>query len=220
MVGRLNWVAQGARPDKFFDVINLSMKLRQATVTDLNQANRTFIKLQEYHSLIRYPVLKGELKLIVFTDAALGNLEDNVSSTCGILVFLCDGLNQACPLSWRANKIRRVVNSTLAAETLALQEGIKEAIYIQTLLKEMLPSRSIPIDAFVDNKSLVDAIRSTKLVDDRRLRIDIGSLKQTLENEIRNIIWIPGDEQLANCLTKKGAKSDALLGVFHSGRLM
>ena len=219
-VGRLNWVAQGTRPDVFFDVIDLSTKLRQATVKDLNRAKKMLIKLLEYDSVVTYPALRDDLRLLVFTDASLGNLSDRVSSTCGILVFLGDSQNNICPLSWRANKIRRVVTSTLAAETLALQEGIKEAIYIQKMLTEILPNLHVPIDAYVDNKSLVDSIMSTKLVDDRMLRLDIGSLKQMMERDIRKIMWIPGERQLADCLTKKGARCDALLGVYHSGKLL
>ena len=60
--------------------------------------------------------------------------------------------------------ISRVVRSSLAAETLALQEGIDEAIYLRHLLSEMMPEQSLPIDVHVDNKGLVDAVRSTKLV--------------------------------------------------------
>ena len=33
---------------------------------------------------------------------------------------------------------------------------------------------SIPKEAFVDNQSVEDALYSTKSVDDKRLRIDIG----------------------------------------------
>ena len=219
IVGRLNWVAQGTRPDMFFDVIDLGMKLKQATVRDLNQAKKAFIKLQERDSVVKYPALQGELRLLVFTDAALGNLSDNVSSTSGVLVFLGDESNRVCPLSWRSNKIRRVANSSLAAETLALHEGVKEGVYIQKLLREMMPGVSFPIDAFVDHKGLVESVASTKLVSDRRLRLDIGALKQMLETEVRNIVWIPGEQQLADCLTKRGAHSGPLLGSFQEGRL-
>ena len=121
------------------------------------------------------------------------------------------------PISWRANKIRRVVSSTLAAEALALQEGIDESIYLQRMLSEM--SLAVPIHVYVDNRGLVDALHSTKLVQDRRLRIVIGALKQTMEREINAVKWCPGEHQLADCLTKKGAKGSQLLHVFQNGLL-
>ena len=43
------------------------------------------------------------------------------------------------PISWRANKIKRVVHSTLAAESLALAEGLEEAVFLKALLSEVIP---------------------------------------------------------------------------------
>ena len=116
--------------------------------------NNIFFRLAETESIVRFAALQGDIWLSVFTDAALGNLSDGVSSTAGTLVFLANGY-AVCPLSWRANKIKRKVTSTLAAEALALQDGLNEALYLQQLLSEMLPAEILPIDIYVDNRSLV-----------------------------------------------------------------
>ena len=73
-----------------------------------------------------------------------------------------------------ANKIKQVVRSTTAAETLSLQEGLEDGIYLCKILEELLGSsvNEIPISAFVDNKNVVEAIDSTKMVDNKRLRIE------------------------------------------------
>ena len=86
-------------------------------------------------------------------------------------------------------------------------------------MAEMHPTRStlFPIDAYVDNRSLVDALHSTKLVDDRLLRITIGALQQNMASEVRSVKWIPGKDQLANCMTKRGVDGTALLLCFQSG---
>ena len=220
LVGRLNWVVQGARPDKSYEVTELSMRFKIAKLTDLKSVKRTLRQLKDNGASMFFPALtQGALSLAVYTDAGHANLSDGVSSTSGVVVFLADQHRKVCPLSWRGNKIRRVVKSSLAAETLALQEGVEEALYLRKLLTEMCPNMVLPIDAYVDNKSLVDALRSTKLVSDRRLRIDIGVLRQTLEQDIRSVEWISGAHQLANCMTKKGACGASLLAVFQSGRL-
>ena len=53
-------------------------------------------------------------------DAGYANLCDSVSLAAGYVIFLVgDGL-ECIPLCWKANKIQRKVNSTLAAEALAL----------------------------------------------------------------------------------------------------
>ena len=40
--------------------------------------------------------------------------------------------------------------------------------------------KTIPIKCFVNNSDLVEAIKSTKLVADKRLRIGIASIKEML----------------------------------------
>ena len=216
IVGRLNWIAQGARPDKSFSVIELSTKFRKPTLRDLNQAVRIMRKVKEVKSAVHFPELGSSQSLKVFTDAAHGNLPDGFSSTMGLVVFLA-GNGRVAPVSWRANKIRRVVKSSLAAEALALQEGVDEAVYIQKMLSEM--GLQVSIHAFVDNRNLVEALHSTKYVDDRRLRIDIGALKQSLEREVTAVHWCPGGHQLADSLTKRGADGMHLLRTFQSGRI-
>ena len=63
----------------------------------------------------------------------------------------------------------------------------------------------------MDNKSLMGALNSTKSVDDRRLRIDISLLKDTLKREeISSVSWVIASSRLANCLTKKGANCEQL----------
>ena len=64
------------------------------------------------------------MKLVVFSDASHANLPDRYSSAGGYIIFLIGNNKRSCPLAWEAKKIRRVVKSTLAAETLALVEAV------------------------------------------------------------------------------------------------
>ena len=138
IVGSMNWIAHGSRPDILFDLIDLSMKFNKAAVEDLCRAMKIVRKLTDVSSKVRYPSLNANFKhwkIVAFTDASLHNLSDKVSSTAGRVVFLKDDMNSCCTLSWKSNKIKRVVRSTLAAEALSLQEGIAESLYLQTLIK-------------------------------------------------------------------------------------
>ena len=103
------------------------------------------------------------------------------------------------------------MKSTLAAEALALLDGASAAVYLSNILQEISGCNSIPIKCFVDNQSLVEALSSYKMVDDRRLRIDISVLKNMLENEeLKEVSWIDTSKQLADCLTKRGASCEKL----------
>ena len=67
---------------------------------------------------------------------------------------------------------------------------------------------------------MTQALYSTKLVDDKRLRLDIAAIKESVDrNEIATVKWIHGDEQLANCLTKRGASSHKLMQILMNGYL-
>ena len=111
--------------------------------------------------------------------------------------------------------MRRVAKSTLAAEALALLDGCEAAIFLKEIWLEMLCLRErnyLPIDCFVDNKSLVDAIHSTNLVSDKYLRINIAAIFEMLQRrDIGSVSWIDSQQQLADCLTKEGKHGLPLL---------
>ena len=63
-----------------------------------------------------------------------------------------------------------------------------------------------------DNKSLYDALLSSKQVGDKILRIDISVIDDLLaRSEIEKVLWVSGANQLADALTKKGVATDKLL---------
>ena len=124
------------------------------------------------------------------------------------------------PLNWQSKCIRRIVRSSLAAETLALSDALDDAIYLRKLFSEIMfnDNYDIPIEIIIDNKSLYDALFSKKNVIEKCLRIDIAFIKENLEKKIiTKIHHVPTGEQLANVLTKKGASQKELSKVFQSG---
>lgn len=225
MVGKLNWIVQGSRPDMAFEMVVLSTKLKQAQVKDLKRVSKTIRRLQEIDSLLTFPNLLKEsnLKIILFTDASLGNVSNGTGSTGAYILWIMDQNGNCCPISWQANKIKRVVRSTIAAEALSLQEGIEAGIYYRHMLASILncPTNSVHIHVFIDNKSVIEAVFSTKLVDDKRLRIDVASIQEEIRHgDIKHIHWVPGNLQLANVMTKQGASSVQLLKVLHTGKMI
>ena len=126
------------------------------------------------------------------------------------------------PIAWSNSKIESVVRSTLAAETMSLSEALDHAIYLKEIAMELtaVDGDSIPIEALVDNQSAEDALYSTKSVDEKWLRIDIGSIKQMLTTEeVAKIQWIPADKMIGNGLTKQGTQTYDLLRTVQGRRL-
>ena len=220
--GALNWVVRGTRPDLSFDLIDISTKFTKGKVEDLIRANKLLLQVKESKAEIFFPSLTNQQKwsILCFTDASLGNLNGGIDSAGGYLVFLTDlDSGNTVIIDWQANKIKRVVRLTLAAEALSLCAGLEAAIHVNNLIEEAT-GRYLQIHAFIDNRSVVDAVRSTTTVDDKRLRRDISAVKEMIETGVvKSITWVPGHQQLADVLTKRGVNGMKLLQVLHSGKI-
>ena len=71
-----------------------------------------------------------------------------------------------------------------------------------------------------DCKSLHDALKSTKQVGEKRLRLEIRGIKQLMEkNIVKEVKWQTSHTQLADCLTKRGASSAKPLQVLQEGKI-
>ena len=77
---------------------------------------------------------------------------------------------------------------------------------------------SFKLRAIIDNKDTYDAIHSSTNVGERRLRREIAAIQQCLKDgEVNSIIWVKGEHQLSDVLTKKGADGNKLLTVLQTG---
>lgn len=90
-----------------------------------------------------------------------------------------------------------------------MADAIDSAIFLATLFKEITKGyakpEKLPIICITDNISLYEAIKSTKYVSDKILRLKISSIKEFIKlGQIKAIEWIDTKHQLADCLTKKG----------------
>jgi hypothetical protein len=222
MVGQINWAAQQTRPDLVFEVMEMSMKLKHPEVQELIRANKAIKKLQSTDVSSFFPIL-GDIQkwyILTMSDAAFANLADSVSSGGGHVILLVGEAEKCAAISWKANKIKRVIRSTLAAEALALQECIEHAVYLRELLKEMLACDfNIPIEAWIDSANAHKAVHSTTKVEDQRLRIDIACIKESVLEEDITVNHCPGNEMIADCLTKRGANSQGLLNIITTGSI-
>lgn len=157
----------------------------------------------------------------MYADSSLGNVGGS-STQGGYLIFLV-GLNQHfSPICWSSRKVRRVVRSTIAGETLAMVDAIDTAIYLANLFTEIQYGKAdpklVPIVCITDCRSLYEAVHSTKTVTEKRLRLELSSIKEGIQSGlIWKFLWTGGFGQLADCLTKKGASVSKLLSVLERG---
>ena len=195
LVGSLNWLVQGTRPDLFFQLIELSTKFKDGTVGDLIQVKKLLQKAKDSKCEILFPDLgsPSQWRLITFTDASFANLNNGTGSCIGYIVFLVGKDDRSCPLTWKAGKARRVVKSTLGAEAMALTEGIEASVYLNSVISDVmcLKGQSLPAILITDHKGLWESIYSTHLTDDRRLRIDLAAVKECIQKgEVQEMFHI------------------------------
>ena len=82
-----------------------------------------------------------------------------------------------------------------------------------------IPQDMLKIEAFCDNNDVVQAVHSSKQTQKGRIRVDIGNLKDMIEqNVVSSIRWISTKNQLADCLTKTGASTQVLVETIRDGK--
>ena len=220
LVGQANWVASQTRPDICYKVLELSMCLsRQPEVRHLIQANKFVRKIKADCYKLIFPSMDdiNNLKIVTYSDAAHANLPDGASSTAGYITFLADGTHSSV-ISWRSSKIKRIVRSSTAAESLALSDALDDALYLREVFAELL-GKTLQIFAYIDNKNLHSVIHSTTAITEKRLRIEVAAIKEMIARKEISVRWVPTTDQLADSLTKRGSHTRKLIDVLTFAKL-
>ena len=135
-IGQILWISNQSHPDVRCVICFLALKLKAANVKDLLAVNIVIKKIKDNYYNIEYQPLGDKIKIVLFADAAFANHEDG-GSQGGHLIFLVDENSRFYLISRQLKRITWIVCSSLAAETLALSDGVDHAIYLSVLLKEL-----------------------------------------------------------------------------------
>ena len=121
------------------------------------------------------------------------------------------GKERSAPIVWKSKKLEVVTKSPLATEVLAVADGADMGHLVGSMTKEVFNLKEMPkIEVRTDSKSLKDHLETDRVIKDPRLRIDTARLRQMREKKELEVVWVPGSENIVDCLTKKAAASDKL----------
>ena len=219
--GQMLWVSSQTRPDLSFDTCMMSNTGKEPRVTKILEANKALRKLKKDRVKLSFPCLGSpeNLSVCVYSDATYASMPDG-SSQGGHIVFLRGGNGKVVPINWQSKRLNRVTKSPLASETLALSEGADAGFLVSSQVQEIFKLSSLPVvRCLTDNRSLTDTLVTTRVISDRRLRVDVARLREMVEKCEIEISWIEGKQQIADSLTKRGASSSSLVQVLNSSLL-
>ena len=82
-------------------------------------------------------------------------------------------------------------------------------IYFNRLWEEIVGERKLEALVKTDSRTLMTAIKSSTGVSNKRLKIEIAAIRETIESgDVQEVLWIPGKSQIADVLTKTGVSEE------------
>jgi hypothetical protein len=169
---------------------------------DVDKLNRCLKwQIENSDKGLTFVKLTGQLRLIAFTDSSFANNKDH-SSQIGYVIVLADNDDNCNIIHWSSVKCKRVTRSVIASELYAMSHGFDTTCALKDTL-DKITQRQTPIIICIDSFSLYECLVKLGTTYEKRLMIDIMAIRQSYERrEIAEIIWITGDSNPADSMTK------------------
>ncbi|KAL3712502.1 hypothetical protein TMatcc_001201 [Talaromyces marneffei ATCC 18224] len=200
-IGRLTYLAGGTRPDIQRTVNRLSQHLVEPKEIHFKAIKHL---LRYLRGTTNYAIsyLKGskDKKLVGYTDAAYGNAS-NLRSTTGYIFMLAGG-----PIYWSSRKQPITATSSSEAEYIAAADSAKQAIWLRHFLYSIRKPETYkngPIPLYIDNTSALKLAGNPVMHSrSKHIMIRYHVIRDFIERDEIKPIHIPGDQMLADSLTK------------------
>ena len=195
LTGELAWLAQRCRPDLAYVVSMM------ASLTTKDPARVALIgrKAMAYLNHTRSWRLRfrseGSPTLVTYTDSSYA--PDGDKSHGRAVTFW-----GTCPISWRSSRQPLVTTSSAETELVAAHHGCQQMESVDALLEDFgeRPSKRI---IYVDNAAAITLATSEGgSWKTRHLKVRHRALRQRVEQGWVEVMFCPGDQQLADGLTK------------------
>ena len=146
--------------------------------------------------------------------------------------FLTGKWGKVSPLAWKSHKLARKVQSSLAAETMGIDEGIANGIYHRAVWTHMCDSslnareardlapKKFKLTVVTDCKCAYDHLANTTAgpLKNKRTAMGIVIIRESMKTGLLEIRWVDGKrQQITDPLTKRAGNADLLRGVLMRG---
>jgi len=202
IIGSLLYVQIGTRPDISFAVSRLAQYA--------SNPSQEHIRLAKH--VLRYLKGTSDLKLVYdgaqanglfgYSDSSWADDPDDRHSTAGYVYLLADAA-----ISWCSRKQRTAAQSTTEAEYMALAEAGNQANWYRMFLEELGYDVCDPVPLHGDNTGSVKlSLNPVTGRKSKHIPLRYHVIRDYIEKDQVEIIRIPGDEMLADGLTKSFAQ--------------
>jgi hypothetical protein len=224
------YIASICQPEASYD-LSVAAQVKDPEEADIDALNKRIQWQMDNHDrgLRCQPLDLSCTKLFIFTDGSFANNKD-MTSQLGFLIVLAMETTRTTDtfdiqgniVHWSSTKCKRVTRSVLASELYGMMTGFDNGIAISTTLARITTTLGIPRIPVVicsDSRSLYECLVKLGTTTEKRLMIDIMSLRESYEKrEISEIRWIDGRDNPADAFTKR-APNSALTTLITTGKV-
>lgn len=201
LIGSLLYISVNSRPDIAASVSILAQKVSCPTQEDWNELKRVlkYLKGTVNHTLhLSNKCVANKNVLIGFADANWAEDRIDRKSNSGFIFKINGG-----SINWSCRKQTCVSLSSTEAEFVSLSEACKEAIWLRSLLSDMMLKQCQPTTIFEDNQSVLRMIKDEKL-SNRTKHIDtkIYFVKDYVKKNQIVCTYCPTETMIADMMTK------------------
>ena len=102
----------------------------------------------------------ADSEVLVLCDASFANMTVGGSQGRYIFFWFDAFKNNINPIAWQSHRIRGIVNSTLAADAMAIIEASEKAFWIRCIIIEIFPNIVIPVIFLQNTASCCKVIKA------------------------------------------------------------
>ena len=236
--GQLAWVSNATRPDQSFLSSYLQGVQDKGCVSHVQLYNKALREMKERKVTLNFPsnVPIKDWRIMCIADSGWGTRSSGESQGGYVLCIAHKSIleRKRAPcwiIDWASKKLKRMVRSSVAAETLAGQNGLDAIESFQALLSEILYGMSprdfrktipkVPSCIVIDSKGFYDAVTrsccSQAISVERRLMIDYAIARETMTNQNIWAFWVNNLRMSADALTKLKGDTRPLFEILEGG---
>jgi len=199
-VGCLMYLSTSTRPDLSFALCKVSQKCSKPTKEDWNNVKHIMMYLKKVGKKGLHYQKTNNPGVKIFVDADWASDVEDRKSISGFVATCGEGA-----INWHSRKQQRVTTSSQHAELMALKEGCKEVIWMQLMFKELSCEEIFdkPSNVFVDNQGAIAQAKSFEMTSrNKHIAVDVHFIRDIVRRGEVNCVYVPTDENLADCMTK------------------